>query len=425
MIVDKRSTQIWAFLFPVIGPLFCFMAFFIAMEKTFTLDLWLFSLIVSFLLFRERRQGFALSLIGLSLIAVVRLALSKDIFWEFGLDCSLMLALYLTYEGISFADRFVHSIRQEKEDATSKLDHLLCEMKEEKERFLLQQEKYQDRVTSYDNEIVKLQEKLHSLSALCTTLTHSIDLSTEFRDNLEKKSRTATFALTLERKKNQYLLEKLSSYPSVESLEKQCEELKKEKLRKEYEIKEQESLKERYFSQYRVLLLQEEKRRSDLEKLVKEHQDKVAQLEEDLRMWKAKAKSIKEVKVEPENTQEKNVALATMQAKLKEITTRYEKSKKLLDGYVRQVKELLHTRAAYHQLRKQFKEKNLLLHATRKELFSLQTEIEKREKDQFEKELEERSLSFEDFEEENERLIDLVSTLLPKVEIKAYQEELF
>ncbi len=424
MMVENKASQIYAFIFPVVGPVFCCTAFFIAYNKTFTADLGIFFLLSSFLLFRERKQGFALSLLILSLISVVRLFLTKDIFWELGLDCSLLIALYLTYEGISFAERFIKTLKQDREDAFKKLDEISSLRKEEQEHFLSLQEKYQDQVASYNDQLERQKEKIESLDRLCLTLSETIDLSQAHFSQLEGGKKEAEKARKIAEKKIEYLEKKLSQYDHAKQWEDDLQKLVQEKQILQRELQEQESLKERYFLQYAAIKQREENLSSALMELQRDNSKVVLEREEEARFWKAKAKSLDERKIE-KLREEEQIGLAHLQNENREWKEKYSRTRKLLEQYTKQVKELLHMRASYQQLQKQFKEKNLLLHRTRKELFSLELERELERREAFEKELQESVSLPYDFEKENESLLQLVDSLLPKVELKAFQQELF
>lgn len=405
----------YSFFFPMLGPLCLCTTFLIANHFYFSFDLLLFYFLAAFLLYKERKRGFYYSAVFLGCLVLVRQILSPSHFWELGLDLSLFLGLFATYEGISYAERFYLSLKEKAQQAEKELKNICDRMRKQDETVLSEKEKQQLQTVATQEKIKELQEKNHSLEKLCFAMQSSYDLQDSKEDSLQAEIWDQALYLQQEQEKVTFLEEKLNTLYHPKKLEGE----KKEYLHKlnhqtvaHFQANQVKDLYQQLYKEEKEkvqniqkLLSVKEMQQQELEKRAEEYKKEISFLSNSL-------ESLQKQLEEKKKRSQDLISLSHVKKEKEQLEKKYHEQKDLMQSYNKKIKTLHQIKSSYEQLQKQFKEKNILLHETRKKLFSLQTKAEVDLMQQKEEQLSERDLLFEDFSEENELLIDLVSHLL-------------
>ena len=396
---------------PLLGP---FLLFGALLAANHSLELWLFSLIALFLVWRYQQKGFFYSLGLFLLVALLRQSSTSFHLWELGLESSVLIAMLVTKECFSTVEDFLTSlhleIKQEKKERASLYDE------QQRRVFDLEQEKQVllDKLTHIEEKSGLLNVEKKDLEKLCHTLRASSTLAENFKESLMQE---------LAEEKRNCILKEQAIQEQLQLIEKLKES---KKLKEENALLLQKLNKERVnhhqsevVQDVHLQLYQKEKKKAEeayqliaikdmeqqnLHEVIENHKKEITSLSQNLEKAYRELESVKEKFPTKEIMDSSKVAKEY--ASLKE---KYEEKLELLKHSQDRLKELSQMEGAYLQLKKQFLDKDSLLHQTRKELFSMETKLLTFEK---EKELSSHGFTdLESLEEENKELQELVTQL--------------
>jgi chromosome segregation ATPase len=438
----------------LVGPLSLLFTIAVGVKTAIPFDLLFLSVSGLLLCARFKTRGCAYSLILLSIRAIIQHAfITSDHLWELGLEGSLACAFFLMAFGFEQGSSLLESLHSQVETRKNALANLEEELAKVQEDAQSQQVIFQEKRTLLQKELEDLQSDHSAILVLNEVLRQTTARHVQENETL------ASRLFEMQRDKG-FLKEEL------EALEEESVRLKNsDPILLENQALIKELNQARYQREEALLFNETLKRLTAREALrAKEANEEAASMADQLAAARKEVRRIsipleeqigalkKEVetltfqfeKVSHEANQarsqllhssqiqsERNFLRERLEAALEEIALLQNQRPKENPEMEEKVKKLSQIEPLFKQLKKQFEEKDQVLHQARKSLFKVETELEKVkiEKSALElnsipkeetAELEALSVQIATLEEENKELGELVTLLssTPKGEKK-------
>ncbi|MBN2479793.1 MAG: hypothetical protein JXA94_06160 [Parachlamydiales bacterium] len=396
----ESSIKFWTLL----GPFFLLITTLLSSNQ-----LSLIALLGIFLIFRFRLKGFYLSTAFLLLFsAYSHKYLQIDHFFNFAIEISAFLGFFITANSLE-------EISTSLDEFQSKKDETIKDLKQKIETTALQSEKnvleqtFDANDYDVDQKNLEIQNLKQEIEDKNTQIHDLISRKDFLLNELDQKEKE------IDEKSNQVdeLFEKISFLKDEEFLKQENEKLKNDFSQIEEKLKNQ--LNE--FAQANVK--------------INEQNIKIKTLQNQL----ASFENVDELK---ENINLSNQEIEKLKTENEKLKLKLSKGSRNVDSVINdeKIKNLLHVNALYLQLKKQFEDKQLVLHKTRKDLFSAQeklTAFVKENQNDFSDFTETEKKLSEDLNEaieemtylqlENEKLKDIISLLNVKSKTKSNSRE--
>jgi chromosome segregation ATPase len=407
-------------LFSIIGPISLILTLLVSsIAIGMNYDLWFFVFTGIFLCSRYKKNGFLAVFTSFLIYSSIKHFFAQNHLWQAGLEISFVIGFFTTYFCFEYIDNFLHLQNKDRKDLIKNINELEEDFKREKEvvqssLFVTSQtlDSERDKLTrqtqlalSYKNLILSMQDdQKQKKDDKEQIIKENIDCQKKI-NHLEQNLKNATdFIDKLKDEKalidkNKILLDELNEVRKEKQQTHFINEAMANILDKEIKKRERKVIS----SQQSLEMI--ELKYQSLEKKLYENQ----KLIDDLK----KSNSIKDEKIKDlskKSSQETFVKPAIVDKK--------EKIQKPQTN-------INHFESLYKQLQRQFNERKLVLHKTRKELFYANEKInamnQSSELDRFDmshvekkylKELVKIGEEYKRLEEENKSLHDLVTSLM-------------
>lgn len=330
-----------ASIFLSIGPISLFCAVLVGLQKT-NLDLVFLAMIGMFLCMRGRMRGLVYSLIFLGIGALIKHAFFLDSHgWQLGIETSVAIGLGMTALAADGMHQKEALLLDRVAMQKKTIQNLEEDVEKSRENALQERVALNDRLTSVQKELDENVSELSSLQILNDVLR-----KTSSSTNQEKEKIAG------------HVIEKEKQVLALQDLLKQ--------LQQECSVYQQ-TVQEREFD---LNHLQEEMH--ELTVRQGEESGRVAKYEEDLSaaLQAKESAEAKLLQVQAERDRQQATLDRQSQEHFDEQITQKDHAIAVLQE---QLQALSQTELLYHQLKKQFEEKNRILHQTRRNLFYVET----------------------------------------------------
>jgi chromosome segregation ATPase len=445
------------------GPVFLFAALSLSAGSGPSYDLLALALCGYYLCARWHLRGCVYALILITLAAIVKHTLiGSDHLWHLGLEGSLSCSLFLAALGVEWENSQTASLTAQIETGKACLKNVEEEFEQARQSATLQHTDLQDKIGLLQKEIEEVQADFSSLGILNDVLRKTTARYKEEKESLSEQSidlqhRIGT--LQSELVQNQKELKRVKESDAL-ALENQ--KLMKELNAARYDKEQTHLINETLARLHAKENLRARESAQRIETILAEKMQMQARMQEELVATRTEAKiysgnheqtarelektrqrvrELDEVQTQRNFLQERlqsaegEIAVLRQKMSLPQADPRLNEKIGLLEQERQELGErLVHTEEKVHalskieplykQLKKQFEEKNEILHQVRSELFKADTELQRLllEKDQnslhfnpFPKEAVEEidalHLQIEEIEEENQELQEIINAL--------------
>ncbi len=411
---EEDALLFWAFL----GPFFLLFTF--AFLGVAFPDLWAMTFLGLLLCWKLKRRGCFIALFALISLALYQHMRIDHHLWRFAVELSLGLNLAITNFSLEHLFAQIASLGKHRANLLQNISFMEEEMRRADSFHLQQQKGLQETIALLQKDTREKTEKISSLELLMRTLKRALIEEKRERENVlisaleaERKAALLSYELEELKKEEKILKEKnpikglIDDLNALRQKQYQAELLERTGAQK-IEEKEGEIENDQKISKEKILLL---------EKSLQEMCMKAGALEK-LLQEKRKDGFQEESNLAQKEILEHRTIIADLQ---KTIGAQNSLSGKRLE-------DLRNLQSLYRQLQVQFKEKDTLLHQTRKELFAHSEKLQAIEKESalwaFEEKTSEKAL-IRDFikideallavEEENRLLEEIVGSLSSQI----------
>ncbi len=420
----QKETLIW-------GPIFLLGTLALGAKTPF--DLVLLALVGLYLSARYKVRGCCYSLVLLALSAIVKHAFfTTDHLWQLGLESSLGCAFFITALAFEQGEMFLESLQSQMETRKAALENLEEEIAKARETAQEQQIAFQEKAATLQKELEELQAEHSSILILNEVLRKSTARTSQENEALIAKSIDRQRQFDLLKSEFEECEKDLIRVSNTDAIVQQNRELIKELNTARYE-KEQTHLINETLARLYV--------RENLK--AKEIDQEASSLSEQLTVFH-KARQTEKATIEAQLQAiqtEGNLLKERLSAALEEIALFHSRPAQPDPQIAEQLKfaqekmvHLSQIEPLFKQLKKQFDEKNQILHQTRADLFKSDTELQKlkMEKSAFElntipkdveRELQSLGEQLQLLEEENHHLQELISILSDPTETAAKRKK--
>ncbi len=382
-LVQSEQEEKEIFFWSLLGPISLLCTISISGE----LDLLFMAMAGLYLTARFQKRGFIYSLILLVAGSLIRHAFIKSHhLWECGLEASLGVAFLISYLAFQQGVSFLHSLTTQVEAHSSSIKNLEEELVKEKEEKGVAHVAFQEKIHFLQKELDELQKTHSSILILNEVLRKTGARLTEEKETVSEMSlnqlrKIGELELNFQAASRELERLKNSSELTLENKQLQ-DELNASRIQKEQthlinetlaRLHAKECLKSTVWNEEKSKLNQElASLRNESEMLLKEAQTERNLLRERL---SAEIQSLSE---ENGALREKLESLSLVQpVQMSEIAENERKELVEQLGFAHEkIKTLSQVDALFKQLKKQFEEKNQILHQTRSELFKTDTELQ-------------------------------------------------
>jgi hypothetical protein len=390
---EEDKFLIWV----LFAPLFLLLTLFLIPSRDFAL--WSVAFLGFFLSWKLKRKGMIIALLVLVMVGVYEHLKMETHFWRFAIEASLALAIFIWNFSLEHLAEQIASLGTHRANLLQNLTLIEEEMRRADSFHLQQQKTLQENGELLQKDLQEKKEKISSIELLVRTLKRALIEEKKEKESLliqsleaEKKARIFSFEFQELKKDYDAFLQKNPLPSLVDDLnrlreEKYQEEIFLEGERKKIEERalvlamEKESAEKKCKeNQERILLL--EKKAQEILKREEELLEKVQEKEKDLVLLdEANRKKMALLEEQLQDT----LAHANEKQTIEKLQAELQKLQKAQKGSAfnqKHYEEWKTLQSLYHQLKSQFKEKGLLLHQTRKEVFSLSEQLQTKEREE-------------------------------------------
>ncbi len=438
---EAEESPFWTLLGPI--SLLCTVA--LAAKTAIPSDLLLIGLIGTYLSAHWGQRGcvYALVLLGAG-SAIRHCFLSSDHLWNLGLEGSLACAFFITALAFEQGAAFIESLNTQIDTRSASLQNLEEELEKTRQQATEQQVSFQEKIIVLQKELEEIQTDHSSLLILNevlrkTTARHREENEAFSQTNLDNERQIGLLQLEIDGTKKE--LQRLSNAEGLIAENRQLtKELNGARLEREQthlinetlvRLHAKESLKAAEASQ-QVHHWNEEKRKlQELIAIARGEQEMLSGRLEQAMTEREKMRNsllqLDEVQTQRTFLHERLQAAEVEMAHLQQKATHSAECAELqeqLQFAQEKITSLAQIEPLYLQLKKQFEEKNQLLHQTRSQLFKIDTELQavRLEREQIDLLPEEEIVALEQeittVEEENRQLYELIAVLNESVASK-------
>lgn len=435
---------------PVIwGPIFLLCTLALAFKIAIPFDLLLLSAGGFFLSARLQMRGCCYALALLGVISVFRhLFLVDDHLWQLGLEGSLATAFLITALAFEQGSSWIHSLESQIQIRKSALQNLEEELSKVQQDAQDQQIIFQEKVASLQKELEEIQTEHSSILILNEVLRKtSARLAEEAKHSA---SQVHDSQHEIEQLRNEYQLceEELTRLKNSDAVVIQNSQLMKELNQARFDKEQTHLINETLARLHLREILKAkdaEKEAVSLKEMLQAAHQEIRTLAEPLKEQILQTKWENEgLRFEFEKANEESNKVRSELLKLREIQAERNFLKERLDSAMSEIAlkktevdpqlheklkfaeermfHLSQIEPLFKQLKKQFKEKNQVLHQARSDLFKSDTELQKLRMEksaielnpipkEIEEELESLAFQVEALEEENGMLQELITAL--------------
>lgn len=429
------------------GPIFLLCTLALAIRIAIPFDLLLLSAGGFFLSARLQIRGCAYALVLLGLVSIFRHAfLVTDHLWSLGLEGSLGIAFFITALAFEQESSWIQTLESQIETRKSALENLEEEIAKVQESAQAQQIAFQEKVATLQKELEEVQTEHSSILILNEVLRKTTARHAQEAVFLEETLRETTIELDQLRAELKECEEEIARLKNSDEIVVENSQLVKELNQARFDREQTHLINEtlaRLHAREIFKAKDAESEAASLKEMLQAAHQEIRRIEEPLKEQLMAAKRQAEgltFEFEKAN-QEANGARQEL-LKLHEILTERNFLKERLDAAMlelamqktrtdpqmaeklkfaeEKIFHLSQIEPLFSQLKKQFEEKNQVLHQTRSDLFKANTELQKLQIDrdecnplpkEIEEELEELSAQVQSLDEENRELQELVSFL--------------
>lgn len=448
---DAIKISFWQILGPI--SLLCTVA--LAARSWIPVDLLVLALIGLYLCARWQMRGCVYALISLGIAALVRHAfVSSQHLWELGLEASLGCAFLITALAFEKGSLFIQSLTDQIETRGAALQNTEEDLAKEREAALSTQLSLQEKIDSLQKELEEMQSEHSSLFILNEVLRKTSARHLEENRKVVEELLDAQRFLGALKIRSEALEKEVARLSSEEGLVRQNGDLLKE-LNAARSQKEQTHLINEMLAR---LHAKESLKAKEAYEQLQASQQEIAQKEEQLALARGEMKMLsvhlEQTALDLQNARAAQETVVEIQTQNNFLRERLEAAERemallqkrkdpelenqvaLLQKEKEELEEKIHALSQieplFKQLKKQFEEKNQILHETRSELFKMDTELQNLRIEKGEaalrfnpipnevcEEMEELDGESRQLVEENRELEEIITLLLQKTPSKA------
>lgn len=424
------------------GPIFLFCTISLTVQSQIPFDLVFLAAAGFFLSVRLQMRGCVYALILLSVTALFKhFVLPVDHFFLIGIEASFALAFFITALAAEQGANWISSLSSQAEMRKVAIENLEDEIFKVKEESQEQQICFQEKVALIQKELEELQSEHSSILILNEVLrkkTASIVQNLQQAELFKAECQTLQSELARIKNSDELALQNQELFRDLnharterEQVELINETLTRLTLREKLKAKEAEieagSLKEQLRSVHehaRKIAAPFEEKLIQNKKVIEDLRFEIERLSKESSKLFDESEKVKQLLTE-RNFLKERLSAATSEIEHLQLRKGEQVDPKLMEKLIfaeEKVGELAKIEPLYRQLKKQFEEKNQILHQVRSDLFKTDTELQKIKIEQaalalnplpkeVEEEMELLANQVGALEEENRELQDLVSLL--------------